>query len=206
MDDKRYLKMLATVFVVSLVVCGATVLASVCRGDDLPDLLPSLVPTVAPPCCPNGICPVKKPAVLELRYEVKEAAKDVAKAAKKTAAAVRGLVKVPCPNCPSGFYTRPETDDEMAARVLVDKFAAASLTKEEVLEAKAKGLAGEVRKVIGQRWSEGTCRMACVSGGSVLYDLFNDGTEEPAKVQPAVAPEEGVHSSGGGWRLFGRRR
>lgn len=59
-------------------------------------------------------------------------------------------------------------------------------------------------KAIRQEFSTGSCGMACMAGGSQLFDVFPDGTVKLAKEQPAEAPDEGVH--GGGLRVFRGRR
>jgi hypothetical protein len=87
----------------------------------------------------------------------------------------------------------PLTPDEIKANELVDKFAAATLTEKEVLDAKAAGLKDAVREVIGQRYSYATCGMICFSHGSQLYLLFKDGHEELAPVEQQPA------SDGAGW-------
>ncbi len=90
---------------------------------------------------------------------------------------------------------------------VLDKFQHNTLTKEEVDDLKATVPGEIIKKVMRQRWSTGSCGMACRSGGSLLYNVYDDGTEEVAPIQPDVAPEEGVHGGGGfRFRLFRGRR
>jgi hypothetical protein len=100
----------------------------------------------------------------------------------------------------------PMTPGEIKASEVLDRFEANTLTTKDVADLKATVPNETIRKVMAQRWSIGTCQMACRSHGSVLYDLFDDGTEEPAADQPDVAPQEGVSTGSGGWRLFRGRR
>jgi hypothetical protein len=162
--------------------------------------------------CPGGVCPVPPPpAMLELRVpvqaEVREKVKATVRRTTKKIKAIVGYNPGACPTCPPvaiwGEVEVPLTPEELAAEALVDKFAAGTLTEEEVLAAKAAGLREEVRKVVGQRWSVATCGMVCLSHGSQLYLLFNDGSQElaPSDQQPVIGAD-----SSGGFRLFRRRR
>jgi hypothetical protein len=100
----------------------------------------------------------------------------------------------------------PMTPEDIKVSGVLDKFEANTLAKPEVDDLKATVPKEIIKRVMSQRWSLGTCQMACRSHGSVLYDVYNDGTEEPAKVQPDSAPQEGVSTGSGSWRLFGRRQ
>lgn len=57
-------------------------------------------------------------------------------------------------------------------------------------------------KAIRQEYDIASCGMVCASHGSKLYDVFEDGTVQLAKEQPASGENQGYR----GVRLFRRRR
>jgi hypothetical protein len=134
---------------------------------------------------------------------------EVREPVKKVAKRVWGMV--PCATCPSGFRydwidEAPEPIDEAKAEAVVEKMSKGTLTNEELAKLEAEVPAKTIRKVLEQRWDIASCGMACISHGSKLYNVYADGTVEPAPDQPDSAPEEGVHSGSGGSRLRFRGR
>lgn len=205
MDIKhdRWLRWLLVAIIAAMgIATGALWSASVCRAEPVPQFVP--VPQFAP--IPKF---VEIPVTAEVREKVKETVR-------KTTKKVRQIIRYEpgaCPTCPPtpiyGDVEVPMTPDELKAAAVFEKYQANTLTKVEVDDLKATVPPATIKHVMRQFWSEGSCGMACRSGGSLLYNVYDDGTEEPADEQPAVAPDEGVHSGGGwggGWRIRGRRR
>jgi hypothetical protein len=210
-EDKSLLEILAIACIISLAAAWAfSAELPVPQFVPIPNFTP-IPKFVKTPCCPNGVCPV---GVLEIRIpvtaEVKETAKAAAKTLTKRVKQIVGWQPGPCPTCPAtpiyGEVEVPMTPDEIKVSGALDKFQANMLTKSEVDNLKATVPGETIRTVMSQRWSVGSCQMACRSGGSLLYNVYDDGTEEVADEQPDSAPEEGVHSGSGGSRLRFRGR
>jgi hypothetical protein len=90
-------------------------------------------------------------------------------------------------------------EDQSSSRIIeetVDRMARGKSTPGELADLEEKFPAKDIRKVMEQRWSMGTCGMLCKSGGSHLYNVYDDGTVERAPDEPAVAPQEGVSVGG----------
>ncbi len=112
-----------------------------------------------------------------------------------------------CPSCPlqptyGWIDEEVEADDEAKAEAAVEKLAQGTLTKEEFAALEKEVPAPVIRKVLEQRWDIASCGMICASHGARLYNVYDDGTVEPAPDQPG----EGGGDAGGRMRLFRGRR
>lgn len=131
--------------------------------------------------CPGGVCPVERPAVVKEKI----------------------VVKVPV----EAVVVAPKAKDEIKAKAFVDRLAGGKVSGKDFAKVEKEVPAKTIRKMLEQRWDIATCGMYCKSHGSKLYDVYDDGTVEPAKEQPDEAPQEGVNTgSGNRFRLFRGRR
>lgn len=127
--------------------------------------------------CPGGVCPVERPAVVKEKI----------------------VVKVPV----EAVVVAPKAKDEIKAKAFVDRLAGGKVSGKDFAKVEKEVPARTIRKMLEQRWDIATCGMYCKSHGSKLYDVYDDGTVEPAPEQPNAAG--GVLSSGR-FRLFRGRR
>jgi hypothetical protein len=89
----------------------------------------------------------------------------------------------------------------------VDQAAAKLQGWRDLPEQEAKRLSAivdgpAIAKALRQEYDIASCGMVCASHGSKLYDVFEDGTVQLAKEQPASGENQGYR----GIRLFRRRR
>lgn len=132
--------------------------------------------------CPGGVCPTRQPVAV--------------KAAEKV------VIEVPV----EAVVVAPKAA-EVKAKAFADRLAAGKVTSKDFSKIEKEVPAKTIRKVLEQRWDIASCGMACRSHGSKLYDVYDDGTVEPAKEQPDEASQEGASNGRGNrFRLFRGRR
>jgi hypothetical protein len=139
--------------------------------DLLPDSLPDALPDAVAPVAKQSPAPIVNDPLRILRYE------------QRCQGGVCTLIPV---------FAEVEPDIDAAAKRLENW---KQLPADEVKRLAGIVDAPAVRKALRQEYSVGTCGMAIGCHGSILLDVFEDGTKEPAAEQPA-----GNTPSGGRWR------